>query len=147
MRVGPPPSIANSLATAALACQAAGSETIDGPCWEAHCDCFVCPYPLRQIVLLVGGIKSDLIVFEGCNKSANHALQRGSSLPKIHQTKKSPSPIQATWKRSRFWRQAAKASPVMVTLAIGRGAVGGKTPTCQAPTCKSRPPAPSQPPF
>ena len=35
----------------------------------------------------------------------------------------------------------------MVTLAIGSGAVGGSTPTCHAPTCKSRPPAPSQPPF
>ena len=36
--------------------------------------------------------------------------------------------------------------PVVVALAIGRGAVGGSTPFSQLPICRSLPPEPSCPP-
>ena len=45
-----------------------------------------------------------------------------------------------------FKREEANAIPVVVALAMGKGAVGGNIPFSQLPICKSRPPAPYIPP-
>ena len=58
-----------------------------------------------------------------------------------------PSPTGASWKRSSSIRWLARAIPVVVAEAIGKGAVGGRTPIGQLPICKSRPPAFSWPPL
>ena len=57
-----------------------------------------------------------------------------------------PSPTGARWKRSTESLDAARATPVVVALAIGRGAVGGIIPLSQLPMWRSLPPAPSCPP-